>query len=54
VKTRGFLFCLSLVAGYEAEDTANAATFFTTQDVDTTLGTKYVGTTGTQATMITA
>lgn len=35
----------TLVAGWAAQDTANAATALTTQDVDTTAGKKYTGTT---------
>ncbi|MEK6899362.1 MAG: hypothetical protein AABW79_04675 [Nanoarchaeota archaeon] len=38
-----------LVAGYNADDTENAATYLRTQTVDTTVGKKYKGTTGTQA-----
>lgn len=44
----------TLVAGYEQGDTVNAATYFTTQNVDTTAGTKLIGTTGTSATVVTA
>jgi hypothetical protein len=40
----------TLVAGYNAGDTTNAATYFTTQDVDITVGQQYVGQTGTAAT----
>lgn len=40
-----------LVAGYDVADTVNAATFLRTQTVDTTAGNKYIGTTGTQATL---
>ncbi|MDO8459671.1 MAG: hypothetical protein Q7S74_01045 [Nanoarchaeota archaeon] len=44
----------TLVAGYNAGDTTNAAKYLTTQpNVDTTVGKKYVGTTATQATLIT-
>ena len=40
----------TLVAGYEAQDTTNAAKYLTTQKtVDTTKGKKYVGTTATTA-----
>lgn len=42
----------TLVAGYEKEDTANAATYLTTQNPTTDSGTKYTGTTGTSATMV--
>lgn len=44
----------TLVAGYNAVDTQNAATYLTTQTVDTTIGKKYVGTTATQASAVTA
>jgi hypothetical protein len=37
----------TLVAGYNAQDTRNAATALTTQVVDTTAGKKYTGTTAT-------
>jgi len=40
-----------LVAGYELADTKNAATYLRTQIVDTTAGNKYVGTSGTEATL---
>ena len=40
----------TLVAGYNAADTTNAATYFTTQPVDITAGKKYVGTSSTVAT----
>ena len=40
-----------LVAGYELADTKNAATYLRTQTVDTTAGNKYVGTSGTEATL---
>ena len=43
-----------LVAGYEVADTGNAATFLRTQDVDTTAGNKYVGTSATSAELIVA
>ncbi len=43
-----------LVAGYNAQDTENAATYLRTQDVDTTVGMKYIGTTATQATLQTS
>ncbi len=42
----------TLVAGYEQADTQRAATYFTTQDPTTDVGTKYIGTTGTSATMV--
>lgn len=42
-----------LVAGYEAQDTINAAKYLTTQTVDTTVGKRYVGTSATQATLVT-
>jgi len=41
-----------LVAGWEAEDTANAATYLRTKDVDTSKA--YKGTSATQATLITS
>lgn len=44
----------TLVAGYNAGDTTNAATFFRTQPVDTSVGKKYLGTTETQATLQTS
>jgi hypothetical protein len=40
-----------LVAGYEAADTVNAATFLRTQTVDTAAGKKYIGTSSTSATL---
>jgi hypothetical protein len=40
----------TLVAGYNAGDTTNAATYFTTQNPDVTVGQQYVGTTATSAT----
>ena len=40
----------TLVAGYNAGDTTNAATALTTQTVDTTAGKKYTGTTSTSIT----
>lgn len=43
-----------LVAGYEKDDTVNAATYLRNRpegDIDTTVGKKYVGTSGTQATL---
>lgn len=40
-----------LVAGYEATDTVNAATYLRTQTVDTAVGKKYVGTSATSATL---
>lgn len=42
-----------LVAGYEAADTVNAATYLRTQTVDTTAGKKYKGTSSTSATLVT-
>ncbi len=41
----------TLVAGYNAGDTVNAAKFLTTQIVDTTIGKKYTGTSSTSATL---
>jgi hypothetical protein len=41
----------TLVAGYNAADTTNAAKYFTTQPVDTTAGKTYVGTSATSATL---
>lgn len=38
-----------LVAGYDAADTVNAATYLRTQTVDTTAGKKYIGTSSTSA-----
>lgn len=43
----------TLVAGYNAGDTSNAAKYFTTQSVDTTAGKKYKGTSATSATLVT-
>ncbi len=43
----------TLVAGYNAGDTTNAAKYFTTQPVDTTVGKKYTGQTATSATLST-
>lgn len=43
----------TLVAGYNAGDTVNAAKYFTTQPVDTTVGKKYVGTSATSAELVT-
>jgi len=40
-----------LVAGYEAADTVNAATYLRTKTVDTTVGKKYLGTSATSATL---
>jgi hypothetical protein len=40
-----------LVAGYEAADTVNAATYLRTQTVDTTIGKTYIGTSATSATL---
>ncbi|VVB82068.1 Uncharacterised protein [uncultured archaeon] len=42
-----------VVAGYEAADTVNAATYLRTQTVDTTAGKKYQGTSATAATLVT-
>ncbi len=42
-----------LVAGYEADDTVNAATYLRNQVVDTTAGKKYQGTSATSATLVT-
>ncbi|MAE49531.1 hypothetical protein CMI48_01750 [Candidatus Pacearchaeota archaeon] len=42
----------TLVAGYNAGDTTNAAKYATTQTVDTSVGKKYVGTTATTASMV--
>lgn len=44
----------TLVAGYNAGDTSNAAKFLTTQAVDSTVGKAYVGTSATSATLMTA
>lgn len=41
-----------VVAGYEAADTGNAATYLRTQTVDTSVGKKYVGTTATSAELV--
>ncbi len=41
----------TLVAGYNAADTTNAATFLRTQTVMTNVGDKYIGTSGTEATL---
>jgi len=43
----------TLVAGYSAQDTVNAAKYFTTQSVDTTVGKKYKGTSATSASLVT-
>lgn len=40
-----------VVAGYDVADTTNAATYLRTNDVDTTAGKKYVGTSATEATL---
>jgi len=40
-----------LVAGYDAADTVNAATYLRTQTVDTATGKKYIGTSSTSATL---
>jgi hypothetical protein len=42
----------TLVAGYNAGDTTNAAKFLTTQSVDTSVGKKYVGSSATTATLV--
>ncbi|MBU2562058.1 MAG: hypothetical protein KKF68_00140 [Nanoarchaeota archaeon] len=42
-----------VVAGYEAADTVNAATYLRTQTVDTTAGKKYKGTSSTSAELVT-
>jgi len=42
-----------LVAGYDAADTVNAATYLRTQTIDTTVGKKYQGTSATTATLVT-
>src|SRR3989344_10428 len=44
----------TLVAGFNAGDTTNAARYLTTQTVDTTAGMKYVGTSATSAELVTA
>jgi hypothetical protein len=44
----------TLVAGWEQGDTANAATYLTTQEPITTVGHKLTGTTATAATVVTA
>ncbi|MSS74471.1 hypothetical protein EXS72_02415 [Candidatus Pacearchaeota archaeon] len=44
----------TLVAGWETSDTANAATYLTTKDVSTVVGSKLTGTTSTAATVVTA
>lgn len=41
----------TLVAGFNAGDTTNAAKYLTTQTVDTMVGKKYIGTSATQATL---
>ena len=43
-----------LVAGYNAEDTVKAATYLTTHTVNATVGTKLVGTSQTEANVVTA
>lgn len=43
----------TLVAGYNAGDTTNAAKYMTTQTVDTTVGKKYTGTSATSASLVT-
>jgi len=44
----------TLVAGYNAADTENAAKYLTTQSVDTSIGKKYVGTSSTTASLVTS
>ncbi len=44
----------TLVAGYNAGDTSNAAKYLTTQTVDTTVGKAYVGTSATSAGLMTS
>jgi hypothetical protein len=51
--SRGDTAIATLVAGYNAQDTTNAATYLTTQTVDTTVGKKYVGTSSTSAELVT-
>jgi hypothetical protein len=41
-----------VVAGWEAGDTVNAATYLTTNTVDTTVGKKYKGTSATSASLV--
>lgn len=41
-----------LVAGYNAADTSNAATYLINNEVDTTVGTKYTGTSATSAELV--
>jgi len=43
-----------LVAGYHAEDTTKATTYLLNNDVDTTVGMKYKGTSATEATLVVA
>ncbi len=43
----------TLVAGYNAADTTNAAKYLTTQTVDTTAGKRYLGTSATSAELVT-
>jgi hypothetical protein len=43
-----------LVAGYNAADTTKAATYLINNDVDTTVGKKYEGTSATEATLVVA
>lgn len=42
----------TLVAGYDADDTENAATYLRTQTVMTDIGKKYIGTSATEATLV--
>jgi len=43
----------TLIAGFNAQDTVNAAKYFTTNAVDTTVGKAYKGTSATEATLVT-
>jgi hypothetical protein len=43
-----------LVAGYNKDDTSTAVTYLLNEDVDTTVGTKIIGTSATEATLVTA
>jgi len=44
----------TLVAGYNAGDTTNAVKYLTTQTVDTSVGKKYIGTSATEAQLVTS
>jgi len=44
----------TLVAGYNAPDTTNAAMAFQSQSIDTTVGKKYTGTTGSAVSLVTS